>query len=354
VPIVLAYTGAPDATIAVRWLIDTSRAEVVTVTLDVGQGVELDAVRERAIAAGAVRAHVLDVREEFARDHILPALAGDALDAGGCPRPSALALPLIVKKLVEIGELEGADAIAHGCHAAADARRVETLAGALAPAARVLAPVRDFAMTGAEQAEYARSRRLAVTIDPDRRWRAGTNLWGRTIDGVQGDPKSEPPDAVFAMTNTAAGAPDLAACVELTFDRGRPAGINGITMGLVELVDSLGTIAAQHGVGRMEIVEAPQPGPATRRFCEAPAAVVLYAAREDLARFLLPPDVVRRSRELSMEYADLIDRGLWFTPRRAALDAFFGRCGEVLTGTVRAKLFKGRCTIAARWQDACT
>ncbi len=339
--IVLAYSGAPAATLAIRALIETRHAQVATVTLDLGHAPELEAVRERALAAGAARAHVLDVREEFARDYVLRSLAADACDAGGAPLPSALSHVIVAAKLVEMARLEGATCVAHGA-TAADAARVEALAGTLAPELTVLAPVRDGA-GGATPAERAGREGGAAPGG-----RVGTNLWGRTIDGVSMDGRSEPPDAIFTVTSTAAAAPATPAYVELVFEEGRPTAVNGVPMRPTELVESLGTIAAQHGVGRMEIMDARGGG---RRFCEAPSAVVLHGAHQDLARFVLPPDVLRRCRELSMEYADVIDGGRWFTRRREALDRFFERAGEALTGTVRAKLFKGRCVIVARWKD---
>ncbi len=343
--IVLAYAGAPLGTVAIPWLVETRCATVVTVTLDLGHGADLEAVRERALAAGAARAHVLDAREAFARDYILPSLAADALDPGGCPFPSALSHAMVVATLVEMARLEGTDVIAHGS-IGPDASRVESLATTLAPALTVLAPVRDLG-TRAAVAEYARQHHVGVTIDLEPGCRVGTNLWGRTIDGVRGDGRSEPPDSIFSLTGPAAAAPDAPAYVELTFEAGRPTAVNGVGMRPTELIESLGTIAAPHGVGRMEIMDA-RTRDDGRRFCEAPAAAVLHAAREDLARFVLAPDVLRRSRELSMEYADVIDGGFWFTRRREALDAFFARAGEALTGTVRAKLFKGRCVIVGR------
>ncbi len=347
--IVLAYTGGLDTTAVIPWLAGRHGAEVVTVTLDVGQGRELDAIRERALAAGAARAHVMDAREAFARDYVLPALGASALYEGRYPLATALSRPLIAQKLVEVASLEGAAAIAHGCTEPNDRVRIEAVAGVLSPGLPVLAPTCDWGLSRAQVLAYARARRLPLPPLADTPYRVDQNLWGRSIEcGVIDDPWQEPPDDVYALTRPAHETPATAAYVEVTFHTGVPVAVNGVSMGLVELIDSLNTIAGQHGVGRIDMVENSVAGTKTREIYEAPAAVVLHQAHKELEIFVSPRELDRMSRELSITYADLVYNGQWFTPAREALDRFFAAIQARVTGAIRAKLYKGSCTIVGR------
>ena len=348
--IILAYSGGLDTTVAIPWLAENYGAEVVAVTLDLGQGKELETVRDRALAAGAARAHVLDVREEFARDFVLPALKADSIDEERQPMGRALAWPLIARKLVEIAALEQAQAIAHGCtDNGHDHGPLNLALRALNPAMIVLAPVRDWGMTRAEAVAYARMRGLSVPSALDSPYRIDTSLWGRSIEhGALDDPWTEPPDGIYTLTKAPSECPDGAAYVELTFERGSPTAINGIAMPLVELVASLSTIAGAHGVGRIDTLENRPTGIRSREVCEAPAAVALHMAHKELQRLVSTKDVDRVSRVVSVEYADLVSRGLWFTPLREALDAYIEKIQDRVTGVIRLKLFKGDCRIVGR------
>jgi argininosuccinate synthase len=266
--IVFAYSGAVDSWATIASIAEARKADIVTLTLDLGQGTDLEEIRHRALAAGAVRAHVLDVREEFAREYILPALHAGALHDGRDPMAAALARPLIGKTLVEIGAIEQASDVI-------DASGV--------PA----------------------------------------NLWGRVGSG-------------YTLTKSPADAPDAHAEVEIAFERGVPTGLNGVPMGLTELIEILSIIAGGHGVGRIEMAD----------HCgEAPAAIVLHAAHHALETFVSAPELARLKRELAAAYAGLIRDGLWSTPMREALDAFSARVQERVTGLVRITLLKGRHTI---------
>ena len=231
--IVLAYSGGLDTSVAIPWLAGKYGAEIVAVTMDLGQGKELEAVRDRALAAGAVRAHVLDVREEFARDYVLPALKADA-SRDRCPMGTALGRPLIARKLVEIAAIEQADAIAHGCTGKARSGRNDPGAprrrrARIEPGHPVLAPAREWGMTRPEEIEYARARGIPVPATVDSPYSTDANLWGRSIEcGVLEDPWTEPPEEIYTLTKPAEECPGEAAYVEMTFERGVPTAINGV------------------------------------------------------------------------------------------------------------------------------
>jgi argininosuccinate synthase len=334
--IVLAYAGGLD-TAAIGALASAHDADIVTLTMDLGQGRELDEVRERALASGAVRAHVLDVREEFAHKYLLPALQGGALYAGRYPMTASLARPLIATKLVEIARIERTTTVAHGARGRGnDLLPIDQSLRALDPAIQILAPARDAPLAPAGESPY--------NID--------ANLWGRSIEyGELEDPWQEPPAHLYTLTKAAALAPDTPAYVEVSFQRGAPTGINGVTMLFTELIDSLTTIAGAHGVGRIDTIEKRQAGITSREISEAPAAVVLHAAHRELETFVLARDLERLKRELSLKYADLVYNGLWFTPMREALDAFNHKVQEHVTGTIRLRLFKGSCEVVGRSAD---
>jgi argininosuccinate synthase len=348
--IVLAYSGGLDTSVAIPWLKDRYGAEIVSVTMDLGQGKELNDVRERALAIGSVRAHVVDVREEFAREYILPALQAGAIYEGRYPLATALGRPLIAKKLVEVARIEGAFAIAHGCTGKGnDQVRFDVTARALEPDIQVIAPAREWGMTRPEEIEYARARGIPVPASIDSPYSTDSNLWGRSIEcGVLEDPWNEPPEEIYTLTKSPADCPDMPAYVEVGFEAGVPVSINGIAMPLVELIGSLETIAGAHGAGRIDMVENRLVGIKSREIYEAPAAVALHAAHRELEGFVIPRDLERLKHELGRAYADLVYNGLWYSPTREAIDAFVANVQKGVTGTVRLKLFKGNCTVVGR------
>lgn len=348
--IVLAYSGGLDTSVAVRWLADKYDAEVVAVTMDLGQGKELDNIRERAMAVGAVRAHVVDVREEFAQQYILPALQAGAIYENQYPLATALGRPLITKKLVEIARIEDAEAIAHGCTGKGnDQVRMDVSARALNPEIVVIAPAREWGMTRPDEIEYARANGIPVPTSVDNPYSTDANLWGRSIEcGVLEDPWTEPPEDIYALTKSPTDAPDVPAYVEIEFKAGVPTKVNGVAMPLIELINSLETIAGAHGVGRLDMVENRLIGIKSREIYEAPAAVVLHAAHRELEAMVIPRDLERLKHDLGRTYADLVYNGLWFTPTREAIDAFVAKVQERVIGTIRVKLFKGDCRVVGR------
>lgn len=326
--VVLAFSGGVQTSTGIGWLKQAHGAEVVAVTLDLGQGGDLEAVRDRALALGAARAHVLDLREEFGRAYILPALRADALYEDRYPLEAALAWPLIAQKLGDIAAIEEAAAVAHGGSTAAG------LPSELNVTIRAASPHLDV---------------IALPhVDRGHVPSVNANLWGRSVDctGLD-DPWGEPPEHLYALTKTGPDCPNEPAYVELAFEQGTPVAINGVTMPLVDLIVSLRTIAGAHGVGRLDLVET---GPAgrSRKVYEAPAAVVLHTGHRELTKLAASRDLDRFARQVRGHYADLICHGLWFSPFREALDAFVNKVQERVTGEVRLKLFKGACRTAGR------
>ena len=348
--IVLAYSGGLDTSVAIPWLAETRGAEIIAVTLNLGQGENVDAVRERALAAGAVSAYALDVQQEFAQDYILPALQAGAIYEDSYPLATALGRPLIAKKLVEVAHIEKAGAVAHGCTGKGnDQVRLDVSVRALDPTMKVHAPARVWGMTRADEIAYARARGIAVPVTRKSPYSTDENLWGRSIEcGILEDPWEEAPEDAYALTRAGADCPDLPAYLELTFEAGVPTEVNGVSMPLAELIHSVATIAGVHGVGRIDMVENRVVGIKSREIYESPAAVALHAGHRELESVVTPKDLTRLKRELGVEYADLVYNGLWFSPMRQAIDAFVATMQPQVTGQVRLRLFKGECRVVGR------
>ncbi|MEO8076490.1 MAG: argininosuccinate synthase [Acidobacteriota bacterium] len=348
--IVLAYSGGLDTSVAIPWLAEKYGAEIIAVTLDLGQGQELSDVRERALAVGAVRAHVIDAREEFARDYIMPALQAEAIYEDRYPLATALGRPLIAKHIVEIARMEGAMAIAHGCTGKDnDQVGLDVSSRALNPSITVIAPARIWGMTRPDEIEYARARSIPVPVTLASPYSTDSNLWGRSIEcGMLEDPWLEPPEEIYTLTRPAQECPDEPAYLDLEFEAGVPVRTNGIEMPLLELIESLETIAGAHGVGRIDMVENRLVGIKSREIYEAPAAVVLHAAHAELQKIVIARDLQRLAHDMSRVYADLVYNGLWYSQTREAIDAFVRSIQQRVTGTVRLKLFKGDCRVVGR------
>jgi len=344
--IVVAYSGGLETSVAIPWLRAHQDAEIVAVTMDLGQERELEAIRDRALAIGALRAHVLDLREAFAHDFVLPALKADALFDDRSPMTAALARPLIAQKLVQIADIEHAQAVAHGGGGTGKRSAFDALIRALNPKLKIVAPARDWGMTRVEVAGYARAHGVPLPSDVDSPYRAEMNLWGRSIECSTLD--DEPPEEIYKLTKPARESPDEPAYVEIEFEHGAPSAVNNIAMPMIELIAVLNTIASTHGVGRIDVVEHRVGSARLREIGEAPAAVLLHAAHKELRRITAPRELERFSRTVSSEYADIIYSGLWFSPLRKALNGFVDSVQERLSGMVRLKLFKGAYSIVAR------
>ncbi len=349
--IVLAYSGGLDTSVAIPWLAERYHAQIVTVTMDLGQGKELEDARERALGLGAARAHVLDLRAEFAQDFILPALQAGAIYEDRYPLATALGRPLIAKHLVEIAHLEGASVVAHGCGTEKDndAVRIDVAVRTLDPALEVLAPLGVWDVTRPEKIAFAKTRGIPVPVGADGPYSTDVNLWGRSVvSGVLVDPWREPPEDAYQLTRSPAEAPDQPAYVEVEFERGVPVAINDVSLTLVELISSLETIAGAHGVGRIDLLENRLGGTKSREIYEAPAGVLLHAAHSELQKYVTPRDLARLASDISVKYADLVYNGLWYTPTREAIDALVAKVQERVTGAIRLRLFKGDCRVVGR------
>jgi len=337
--VILAYAGGARSSAAVSWLADQHRASVVTVTVDLGQSGELAEMRDRALADGAARAHVLDLKEAFARDFVLPSLKAGALSDARYPMATALSRPLIARTLVEIAAIEGAAAVAHGA-TGRDRRRLSQPLATLNP--------------GLEEIACAESPGFLAELGGDTPapvTRVDDNLWGRTI-GRRGDNGAQPPDdGVFTITRRLDETPARPAHVDVQFERGAAVGINGVPMRFVEMIESLSTIAGEHGVGRLDRVKVRADGTRSRAFYEAPAAVVLHLAHAELWRYVSSEPQQRFDIAVSAAYVEAVDRGEWFDPLRAGLDAYVNATSEQMTGTIRVRLFKGAALVVGRTVD---
>jgi len=342
-PVVLAYSGGLTCSASIPWLADRHGVDVVTVTLGIGQAADLVEIRERALAAGAMRAHVIDAREEFVRDFVWPTLRADALSDGCYPMATALSRPLIAKKLAEIALIEGASVVAHGS-AGRDRTRLNHALRSCAPLLQPIACADG--LTALETGEYA--DRLGLMVPVPLADRVDDNLWGRTVGRAADDASQEAPESVYRVSRGLSEAPGSPAVVEVAFERGTPTGINGVAMTGAELIESLSTIAGEHGVGRFDRVKNHADGTRSRVLYEAPAAAVLHHARREFERLTSSESLNRFSPVVAAAYAGVLGRGEWFDRLRQGLDAYVSATQERVTGTVRVKLFRGGCRVVAR------
>ena len=349
--VVLAYSGGLDTSVAVRWMTDEIGAEVIALAVDVGQSSDdWDVVRERALAAGAVEALVVDAREEFARDYCMPALKANALYEGRYPLVSALSRPVIVKHLVATARLHGADAVAHGCTGKGnDQVRFEVSTRALAPDLEVLAPVRSWGMTREDCIHYAYDHGIPITATKEKRYAIDDNLWGRTIEcGEMEDPWAVPPQGVWLLTKPTATEP---VDVVVSFREGVPVALDGEEMSPAQLVTALNERVGAFGWGRIDMVENRRVGIKSRETYECPGSLALIMAHADLESICLERDLQREKLRLESRYAELVYDGLWFSPLKEALDAFVDESQRFVTGDVRLHLSPGSCQVTGRRSD---
>ena len=346
--VVLAYSGGLDTSVAVRWMIEEMGVEVIAVAADVGQGGDWDTIKERALAAGATEAVVLDLRDEFANDFVAPALRANAKYEGKYPLISSLSRPIIVKHLVAAARHHGADAIAHGCTGKGnDQVRFEVSTAALAPDLEVLAPVRGWGITREESIELAEKWGIPITVTKSSPYSIDQNLWGRTIEcGILEDPWEQPPEEVFELTTpTATGPIELV----ITFEQGLPVAIDGKKMSLAELIGEVDRIVGSYGWGRIDMIENRRVGIKSREVYECPGALALLMAHADLEDLTLERDLAHEKSRLEPRYAELVYDGLWFSPLKQALDAFVDESQKFVSGEVRLRCeLPGRCIVAGR------
>ncbi|EAD8370016.1 argininosuccinate synthase [Listeria monocytogenes] len=347
--IVLAYSGGLDTSVAIQWLV-ASGYEVIACCLDVGEGKNLDFIKEKAITVGASESYTIDAKEEFAEDFALIALQSHAYYEGKYPLISALSRPLIAKKLVEVARQEGASAIAHGCTGKGnDQVRFEVAIHALAPDLKVVSPVRDWKWSREEEINYAKEHNIPVPIDLDNPFSIDQNLWGRSNEcGVLENPWTTPPEAAYDLTVSLEDTPDTPDIVEITFDAGIPISLNGENMSLANLILTLNEIAGKHGVGRIDHIENRLVGIKSREVYECPAAVTLITAHKELEDLTFVREVAHFKPIIEQKISETIYNGLWFSPLTEALVAFLKSTQKFVNGTIRVKLFKGHAIVEGR------
>jgi argininosuccinate synthase len=346
--VVLAYSGGLDTSVAVRWMIEELGAEVIAVAADVGQGGDWDAIRDRALAAGAVEALVVDCRQEFAYDFVAPALKANARYEGKYPLISSLSRPVIARHLVAAAREHGADAIAHGCTGKGnDQVRFEVSTRALAPDLETIAPVRGWGLTREQSIEYAARWGIPITVTRTSPYSIDQNLWGRTVEcGVLEDPWQQPPEEVYELTTPTATRPcDMV----IRFEEGIPVAIDGRALALHELIREVTEVVGSYGWGRIDMVENRRVGIKSREVYECPGALALLMAHADLEDLTLERDLAHEKARLEPRYAELVYDGLWYSPLKAALDAFVDESQRFVTGEVRLRCeIPGRCMVAGR------
>ena len=346
--VILAYSGGLDTSVAITWLMKDY--DVVAVCMDVGEGKDLDFIHDKALKVGAVESYVLDVKDEFAEEYVLPALQAHAYYEQKYPLVSALSRPVISKKLVEIAHKTGATTIAHGCTGKGnDQVRFEVAIAALDPELKVIAPVREWKWSREEEIEYAKANGVPVPADLDNPYSVDQNLWGRANEcGVLENPWNQAPEDAFGITNSPEEAPDTPEFIDIEFKEGKPVALNGKEMKLADLIQEVNAIAGKHGVGRIDHVENRLVGIKSREIYECPGAITLLTAHKEIEDITLVREVSHFKPILENELSNLIYNALWFSPATEAIIAYIKETQKVVNGTAKVKLYKGHAQVVAR------
>ncbi|GEO65027.1 argininosuccinate synthase [Companilactobacillus nantensis] len=347
--VVLAYSGGLDTSVAIPWL-KNKGYDVIACCINVGEGKDLEFIKNKAIDAGAVDAFAIDALDEFADDYALVALQGHTLYEGIYPLLSALSRPLISKKLVEIARENDAVAIAHGCTGKGnDQVRFEVAIHALAPEMTVLGPVRDWHWSREEEIEYAKEHNIPIPIDLDSPYSIDANIWGRANEcGVLEDPWNEAPEDAFDITTPIEKTPDEPTSIEIEFEHGVPVKLDGEAMKLADMIQELNVVAGENGIGRIDHIENRLVGIKSREVYETPAAEVLMKAHKELEDLTLERDLAHFKPYIEKELSDTIYNGLWFSPLMESLLAFLHESQKTVNGTIKLKLFKGNVWVQGR------
>jgi argininosuccinate synthase len=348
--VVLAYSGGLDTSVAIGWIGEQTGAEVVAVAVDVGQGGEdLETIRQRALACGAVEAYVADAREEFADEYCLPALQANALYMDRYPLVSALSRPVIVRHLVRAAKEHGAGVVAHGCTGKGnDQVRFEVGIAALEPQLRCIAPVRDLALTRDKAIEYAERNELPIETTKKSPYSIDQNVWGRAVEtGFLEDIWNGPIEDVYSYTQNPA-TPRQADEVVVTFEQGVPTMIDGEKVTVLEAIQRLNLRAGAQGVGRLDMVEDRLVGIKSREVYEAPGAIALITAHQELEAITVERELGRFKRGVEQRWSELVYDGLWYSPLKKALDVFVAETQQHVTGDIRMTLHGGRAVVTGR------
>ncbi len=349
--VVLAYSGGLDTSVIVKWLKDNYHCEVITYTADLGQNEDLEPIKAKALKVGASKAFVEDIRDEFLKDYVMGAFRFGALYENKYPLATALGRPLITKRMIEIAEQEGADAIAHGSTGKGnDQVRFDVSAVALNPDMKIIAPVRDWELKSRDaEIEYAKKHNIEIPITKEKPYSIDRNIWGLSVEaGPLEDPFFEPTEDIYSFTTSPLEAPDKPEYVTIDFEESVPVALNGEKMDIVTLVEKANEIAGRNGVGRVDIVENRLVGIKSREIYETPGATLLLEAKRGLDELVLDREALHLKDTLAIKYAELVYYGYWFTDVREALDSFAKTLTKNLTGTVKVKLYKGSATTVAR------
>jgi argininosuccinate synthase len=346
---VLAYSGGLDTSVMIKWLQEKYNAEVITVTVNVGQPENLAEAEEKANNLGVLKHYSIDAKDEFAKDYVFPAIKANALYEGKYPISTTLSRPLIVKKMVEIAEKHGATALAHGCTGKGnDQVRFDIAIGALAPDLKIIAPVREWSMTRAEEIEYAKKHGIPVSTAA-KKYSIDQSIWGRSIEcGILEDASQKPPEDAYEWTTSPEKAPNTPEYVTITFEAGAPVALNKKALAPLALIEALNKTAGKHGVGRIDHIEDRMVGIKSREIYECPAATVLIEAHKDLEKMVLTRHEVLFKQQIDAQWTFLAYAGLWLDPLKEDLDAFIAKSQENVTGEVRVKLYKGTAQIVGR------
>jgi argininosuccinate synthase len=348
--VVLAYSGGLDTSVAIKWL-KNKGYDVVAYMADVGQRADFQAYKTRALGTGAVKVYVDDLKKEFVDDFVFRALKANALYEGGYLLATALSRPVIAKGLVKTAHKENAQFVAHGCTGKGnDQVRFEVTTMALDPKLKIIAPVREWELkTRSEEIEYAKDNNIPIDTTKKKPYSIDVNLWGISIEsGKLEDPYHEPDEDIYYLTKGIDKARPKPAYIEVEFDNGTPVKLNGRACGGVSLVEKVGKIAGEAGVGRSDMIENRLVGIKSREIYEAPAGWTLYTAHKALESLVLDRELLHFKELVSLKYAELVYYGLWYSPLKEALDKFVDETQKCVNGKVRLKLHKGNCSVVGR------
>ena len=351
--VVLAYSGGLDTSVIIPWLKENYGCEVIAVCADIGQGDELNAVHDKALASGASKVYIEDLTKEFLEEYVWPTLKAGAVYEGKYLLGTSFARPVIAKKLVEIAKKEGADAIAHGATGKGnDQVRFELTVKALAPNIDIIAPWREWELGArTEEIEYAKKHNIPVATD-NKTYSMDRNIWHLSHEGSDlEDPSNEPHNRMFLISKAPEDAPDKPEYVEIAFEKGVPVSVNGEKLGAVELLTKLNEIGARNGVGIVDICENRLVGMKSRGVYENPGGSILYYAHRELEYLCLDRATFHFKQQVAIKYGELVYDGMWFCQLREALAAFVDSTQQTVTGTVKLKLYKGNIISAGSKSD---
>ena len=347
--IVLAYSGGLDTSVLIKWIQEKYNAEVITVTVNVGQQENLKEIAEKAKKLGVLNHYSIDAAKEFAKNYVFPAIKANALYEGKYPVSTSLSRPLIVNEMVKIAEKHNATGLAHGCTGKGnDQVRFDISFASLAPNLKIIAPVREWNMTREEEIAYALKNGISVS-NADKKYSIDQSIWGRSIEcGILEDANQEPPEDVFEWTTSPENAKNVPEYVTITFESGVPTSLNNEVMDPLQLIKTLNTIAGRNGVGRIDHIEDRLVGIKSREIYECPAAVVLLEAHKDLEKMVLTRHEIMFKQSVDSQWTFLVYAGLWNDPLREDLEAFINKSQDKVMGEVRVKLFKGSFQVVGR------